>query len=649
MRAQGDETNELEFLLNRHKPANMAKLPADIQYLLDDKIGLVLSEGLNVLYNVQPRHPIDYFSKWLLNYEATQKNKKTVHESDNKTKDVLKKYDEVAEVRKKREAEAEGQRQMTEKAENTFNEKLQNHEYHEELLTNDLPSFIEKQKGLPAVYIGKLEHPTRAVADDEEEELAHLDTSQQKLISYIGASGTQKFVIGRELLPETGVTYTVFQPKEEEQPPAEGEEGVPVVVKPNYLYIPDVTKDQRIVYFRIPKLGAYQACPLSYKSVLSERAFEEGVKERLRVQEERENQKRDKEQRDEEFQKRIQEAQDQEQPVEEIEEEWKNIEWPEIEEKEFEYDDRKFVLCVDTLGEDRELTEAERNYVSDLATNFVKCWEESERRQLSRDIDLYIEAQRTVNKEEFVENIASKLNEDINTQYQEDEADSEAKQNYKKAAIAAEFYKNKLLEEDVKKLIKSLADYRVIKFKPLIQNVMYFLGYKKGQVNIPGTNVLEWKEVKKIISRDEFFDKLENYEFKGPKEGYWERYALTNKLVQKLEKINIEELEDYNLGLAVLYRYVKQVVEARILDIQVRRANKEEQRRTRENNIQEAENLAAQRERELEEAQQKAAADEEEFNQEEWETRWTEEHPPIVIPDEVIDDIDEDIEDENAA
>lgn len=139
----------------------------------------------------------------------------------------------------------------------------------------------------------------------------------------------------------------------------------------------------------------------------------------MRIQEEREIQKKDKEQRDEEFQKRIQEAQEAqegqegEQPgqtVEEIEEEWKAVEWPEIEEKEFEYDERKFVLCVDTLGEDRELTEAERTYVSDLATNFVKCWEESERRQLSRDIDLYIEAQRTVNKEEFVENMASKLN-----------------------------------------------------------------------------------------------------------------------------------------------------------------------------------------------------------------------------------------------
>ena len=628
----------------------MANLPADIQYLLDDKIGLVLSEGLNVLYRVQPKHPVDYFAKWLLNYEATQKNKKTVHETDAKTGEIIKKYDKVAEIRQKKEAQQEELRQMYEKAESNFREKVKNFDYHEELLHNDLPSFIEKQKKLPAIYIGMLEHPTRAISDEEEEEYAHLDTSQSKLITYIGASGGQKFVLGRELQPEKGVTYTVFQPKEEEQPPVEGEEA-PVNTQPNYLYIPDVTKDERIVYFRIPKLGAYLACPLSYKSVLSERAFDEGVKERLRVQSERENQKKEKEERDEDYQRRIQEAQEQgqeQEAIDAIEEEWKNFEWPEIEEKEFEFDERKFVLCVDTLGEDRELTEDERKYVSELSEYFVKSWEESEKRQLSKDIDLYIEAQKNVNKEEFIDNLTQKLSEEINAQYQEDENDSDLKQNYKKGVIATEFYRAKLAEDDVKNMIKSLANYRVVKFKPLIQNVLYLLKYQKGETNIPGTNILEWKEVKRIISQDDFFNKLDEYEYKGPKEGYWEKYALTNRLLPKFEKISLEDIEDYNLGLAVLYRYVKQLVEARLLDIQVRRADKDEQRKKREELIQEAENLAINKERELEEAQAKAAQDEEEFNQEEWEARWNEEHPAIVIPDEVVDDVDEDIEGENA-
>jgi len=220
MRPQDEAGSELEFILNRNKSANMAKLPADTQYLIDDKIDLVLSEGLNALYRTQPRHPIDYFAKWLLNNKSTQENKKIIHEADNITSEILKKYDEAAEVRQKK-AESELIRQLTEKAGTNFREKVKNFEYHEELLHNDLPTFIEKQKRVPAVYVGNPEHPTRAIANDEEEEYAHLETSQPKLITFIGASDNQKFVLGKELQPKTGLIYIVLQLKEEEQPPAE--------------------------------------------------------------------------------------------------------------------------------------------------------------------------------------------------------------------------------------------------------------------------------------------------------------------------------------------------------------------------------------------------------------------------------------------
>lgn len=34
---------------------------------MQDAIGKVLSQGLAVLYQVQPKFPIDYLAKWLLN------------------------------------------------------------------------------------------------------------------------------------------------------------------------------------------------------------------------------------------------------------------------------------------------------------------------------------------------------------------------------------------------------------------------------------------------------------------------------------------------------------------------------------------------------------------------------------------------------
>ena len=45
---------------------------ADITYLKQDEIGLVLSKGLSETYKAKPKNPIDFFAKWLLNHCKTQ-------------------------------------------------------------------------------------------------------------------------------------------------------------------------------------------------------------------------------------------------------------------------------------------------------------------------------------------------------------------------------------------------------------------------------------------------------------------------------------------------------------------------------------------------------------------------------------------------
>jgi len=47
------------------------------------------------------------------------------------------------------------------------------------------------------------------------------------------------------------------------------------------VYVPDVIKEPRIVFFRWPKLGAYLAVPLIFNSCLSEAAFDQGVENRV--------------------------------------------------------------------------------------------------------------------------------------------------------------------------------------------------------------------------------------------------------------------------------------------------------------------------------------------------------------------------------
>lgn len=43
------------------------------EYLKSDEIGLVIAKGMAVLYKANPKNPVDFLAKWLLNYAHVQK------------------------------------------------------------------------------------------------------------------------------------------------------------------------------------------------------------------------------------------------------------------------------------------------------------------------------------------------------------------------------------------------------------------------------------------------------------------------------------------------------------------------------------------------------------------------------------------------
>lgn len=62
-----------------------------------------------------------------------------------------------------------------------------------------------------------------------------------------------------------------------------------------------------------------------------------------------------------------------------------------------------------------------------------------------------------------------------------------------------------------------LKDFRVIKYRNVIQNILYLLGHSKDQVNEPGKAILHWKLVKEKYITEENFNKILNYVMEGPK------------------------------------------------------------------------------------------------------------------------------------
>ena len=51
------------------------------------------------------------------------------------------------------------------------------------------------------------------------------------------------------------------------------------------MYVKNVVKNEKVNYFRIPKLGAYLAIPLIYDSFLKEEIFDDALDQKLQFEE----------------------------------------------------------------------------------------------------------------------------------------------------------------------------------------------------------------------------------------------------------------------------------------------------------------------------------------------------------------------------
>jgi hypothetical protein len=49
------------------------KLTPDAEYLKSEELGLVLSKGMAVMYRKNPKNPVDFLAKWLMNHAQVQK------------------------------------------------------------------------------------------------------------------------------------------------------------------------------------------------------------------------------------------------------------------------------------------------------------------------------------------------------------------------------------------------------------------------------------------------------------------------------------------------------------------------------------------------------------------------------------------------
>ena len=182
-------------------------------------------------------------------------------------------------------------------------------------------------------------------------------------------------MVDKELHKGSGLTFDVFEDKlDEDGKPLEKSDLDHVLVK-------EVVREPRIHFYKVPRLGSYLAIRLEYNSCLSVEALNDGVanalscRERLREQEEakKEHEEREKDRREE------CEAND----TEYVRDEGS---WPEIKPKPYTSQKVQYVVCLNTLGQDREFTAAEIRYALDTVKLYRDEWERIEKENLRKDI-----------------------------------------------------------------------------------------------------------------------------------------------------------------------------------------------------------------------------------------------------------------------
>ncbi len=332
-------------------------------------------------------------------------------------------------------------------------------------------------------------------------------------------------------------------------------------------------------FYKVPKLGAFMAVPLVYNSCQLEDALDNAVNDYLDCQKRREEQAKLKEEWEEEKARERDEKEKEGVPYEPEEKEFEQIE-----EKEFDIAEESFVVCLDTLGQDKELTDDDKRFVLRTVKAYKEQWEDIERCNLEKDREKRL---KTIGEDkDFNENEQPRLLDDeerfVEDQMatREDIVDDEMKE-LEIRKIRLKFLGQILGENEmIKAQLLSLTNYKVLKMQRVVQSAFYFLRYDREVICEAGTNKLFWKEAKKSFN-DEFLKRLMTYSPSGSKTDEYKRYWILNFIERNLSGIEQETVDAYSGILGRLFKWVQQALAIRKDDILRRKIQKRKEREER--------------------------------------------------------------------
>ena len=657
----------MEQLLKKLKNTKIKKKEPNeeeqLKYLEETGLYNLVNRGLVELYRIQPENPITFLASYLINEENSKLIIESIEKANNQKVILELKQKEAEEYNKKLIEEQKKKEQEEEAEKEKIKEKIKSCEDFEANL-DDICEDIKNVLGATGVYISSYELKRKQVGDITEDENAHIDPENVKVLRYIHWNKDHDFLHGKYLPKHKGVTYSLFldegeeeeeegeggkeEEKKEPPPPKEGggekegeneeeeKEGENKDKSIKMIEIVDVVNTKKVFFHREPRLGSYLGFNLEYKSSLNYNSLLSAIKNLQEFQvknDEYEKLKAEKEELDRQNAGNEEEKQAGEEGNEEEEKKEEGNEGEEVEDEEkeklvepvledFEKENKILILSIDTLGQDRTFTEKEKEFAKEIGKLLRDSIELSEKKKLETDRDSRIEFQKlekqlsdewTNDKFEIEEENAMKeytnSDEFLNKEISDDEG----------RRINEEFAKvqwdiNNLTSGDFQAVLEMFEKFEFVKYEKAFQNIFYFAKVEPKEINEPETNKLYWKFAKtKWVG---IFEALKSYTPLGPKpetiSPVFKGNFILDNLSPLIEEDKIEELQEYSFVLYRLIKFVVETLKARKSDIIWRHTNQRAAIKARNEIIKNNKKIDAERKKALTDAKNQFFGKEEE-------------------------------------
>ena len=466
------------------------------------------------------------------------------------------------------------------------------------------------------------------------------------------------------------------QKNQEKQPMPQTEqkkEEMPKEPELNNILIKDVVNEPRMKFFREPRLGCYLSLDLTYKTSLNYNSLLSAIKctkeyeEAKSAQEKRKkewsdqqeeikaqiNQEIEKEAEAkrilEEKEKAAAEARaaqeneenngsaeekkeipqvsvqnqsmtkkgeqasiEQENPIEALQKQL--TEWTEEEVKlaDYDKDETKIYLCLDTLGQDRVFTKEEMAFIQKIGNTIKNSMEKLEQNLLEKDRDIRIKFLELETKIKSQEKYSDEKGEDlinasINQYYSSEEYKSkgiteEDEKVFEGDLVKMRYLKEAYLNGEFREALETFENFEFVENEKIFQNLLYFCQENPLEINEDKTNKLEWKKAKKYWKN--VFDYANSYNPLGAKPQQVKNIYKLNKIKDNLENsiTKRDEIKSYSQTLLMFVDFILHLIKVRHDDILRRQCNVAVFKYKREQIIKTNEEIAEERQKIIDEA-----------------------------------------------